>query len=64
MLVLSRKTKETIVIDGQITVTILQVKGKTVRLGVDAPKEVSIQREELRQRIVANKLFGHEPQVA
>ena len=47
MLVLSRKRQETIVIDGQIKVTIIQVRGNQVRLGVEAPQDVSILRSEL-----------------
>ena len=47
MLVLSRKRQETIVIDGRIKVTIIQVRGNQVRLGVEAPQDVSILRSEL-----------------
>jgi len=47
MLVLSRRESEQIVIDGRITVSIVQVKGKVVRLGIEAPREVPIRREEL-----------------
>lgn len=50
MLILSRKCSESIVIDGGITVTVLKVKGKVVRLGIDAPKEVPILRGELQER--------------
>ena len=64
MLVLSRKPKESIVIDGQITVTVLQVNGKNVRLGIEAPKEVPIRRKELRERKLANDLFDYERQIA
>ena len=48
MLVLTRKPDESIVIDGQITVRILRVKGNTIRLGIEAPNEVAIRRGELR----------------
>ena len=47
MLVLSRKISDSILIDGGIKVTILDVKGNVVRLGVEAPKEVSIRRSEI-----------------
>ena len=47
MLVLSRKSKQTICIGPDIRVTILAIKGGKVRLGVDAPRDVSICREEL-----------------
>jgi carbon storage regulator len=49
MLVLSRKFGESVVIDGGITVTVLKVKGNVVQLGIDAPREVSIRRSELRK---------------
>jgi carbon storage regulator len=50
MLVLSRKIGEQIVIDGCIRVTIVEVKGNKVRLGLEAPPHVSIDREEIRDR--------------
>lgn len=47
MLVLSRKLNETIVIDGNIRVTVLDIRGGQVRLGIEAPGQVPIFREEL-----------------
>jgi carbon storage regulator len=47
MLVLSRKTDESIVIDERITITVLEVRGNKIRLGIEAPKEIPIVREEL-----------------
>ena len=47
MLVLSRKLNETIVIDGAIRVTVVRVNGNQVRLGIEAPAEVGIYREEV-----------------
>lgn len=47
MLVLSRKQQETIVIDSQIRVTVLGIHGNTVKLGIDAPREVAVRRHEL-----------------
>ncbi len=47
MLVLSRKTGQKIVIGDNITITILQVKGRTVRVGIDAPTDVRVLRSEL-----------------
>ena len=47
MLVLSRKKGESIVIAGGITITITEVKGNSVQIGIDAPKDVSIRRTEL-----------------
>jgi len=48
MLVLSRKLGETLMIGGEITVRVIEVKGNTVRLGIDAPRQVPVLRSELR----------------
>ena len=50
MLVLSRRMSETLVIDGRIKITVLQVRGKRVRLGIEAPRSVSIARGELMEK--------------
>jgi carbon storage regulator len=47
MLVLSRKPDESIVIDKRITITILEVHGDNIRIGIEAPKEIPVLREEL-----------------
>ncbi len=47
MLVLTRKIGETITIDDNIKITVVQIKGKQVRVGIDAPKETKIYREEV-----------------
>lgn len=47
MLVLTRKPGEKIILDGNITLTVVEVTGKGVRLGIDAPKAVRVLREEL-----------------
>ena len=51
MLILSRRTDESIVIGDEVTITILSVKGKQVRIGINAPPDVSVHREEIYQRI-------------
>ena len=51
MLILSRRTDESIVIGDEVTITILSVKGKQVRIGITAPADVSVHREEIYQRI-------------
>jgi carbon storage regulator CsrA len=51
MLILTRRVGESVVIGTEVTVTVLRVKGNQVRLGVDAPKSVSVQREEIFHRI-------------
>ena len=50
MLILTRRINESLVIGDNVTVTILGVKGNQVRLGVDAPRDVSVHREELAQK--------------
>jgi len=47
MLVLSRKIEESIIIDSNITVTVLDVRGDKVKLGISAPKDVTVNREEV-----------------
>jgi carbon storage regulator len=51
MLILTRRVGETVVIGDDVTVTVLGVKGSQVRLGVNAPKEVAVHREEIYERI-------------
>ena len=50
MLVLSRKENERLVIDGNIIVTVVRVAGGKVRLGIEAPPEIHVQREEILSR--------------
>jgi carbon storage regulator len=53
MLILTRRNNESIVINGNIKITILGVKGMQVRIGIDAPKDVQVHREEIFERIQA-----------
>lgn len=53
MLVLSRKVGESIVIAGGITVTVLEVRGEQVRVGVEAPRSVTVHRKEVHDELVA-----------
>lgn len=51
MLILTRRIGETINVGDDITITVLEVKGSQVRIGVNAPKDVPVHREEIYQRI-------------
>ena len=50
MLVLSRRPGESIVIDGHIQVTVVEIRGDRIRLGIEAPRDVAVLREELSPR--------------
>ena len=54
MLILSRRIDESIQIGDEITVTILDIKGKQVRIGISAPDDVAVHREEIYERVQAD----------
>lgn len=59
MLILTRRTGETVMIGNDVTLTVLGVKGNQVRIGINAPKNVPVHREEIYERI-KRELSGGE----
>ncbi|NRB41527.1 MAG: carbon storage regulator CsrA [Pseudomonadales bacterium] len=65
MLILTRRVQEALMIGDNVTVTVLSVKGNQVRLGIDAPRDVEVHREEIYHRVnntqpkVANESGGN-----
>lgn len=55
MLILTRRIGETLMVGDEVTVTVLGVKGGQIRIGIDAPKEVEVHREEIYKKIQAEK---------
>ena len=60
MLVLSRKKNESIVINNDITIVVVEIRGDKVRLGVEAPKEVPVHRREVYDAIKRNEQLSQE----
>lgn len=60
MLVLSRKKNESIVIDDNISIVIIEIRGDKVRLGIDAPKDVTVHRKEVFEAIQSGSPEGED----
>jgi carbon storage regulator len=61
MLILTRRSGETIMIGDNVTITVLGVKGNQVRVGINAPKSIAVHREEIYERIQRERNGRHEP---
>lgn len=59
ILILTRRVGETLMVGDDVTVTVLGVKGNQVRIGVNAPKDVAVHREEIYERIRKENETGH-----
>ena len=64
MLILTRRVGETVMIGNEVTVTVLGVKGNQVRIGVNAPKDVAVHREEIYERIKREEDGDPSPRVS
>ena len=62
MLILTRRVSEVVTIGNDVTVTVLGIRGNQVRIGINAPPNVPVHREEIYERIKKEQEAGHNPQ--
>ena len=63
MLILTRRISETMMIGDNVTITVLGIKGHQVRLGINAPKEIPVHREEIYERIRQEQSFNRQEKI-
>lgn len=63
MLILTRRLGEKLIIGGNVTVSVVGIKGGQIRIGIDAPREVSVNREEVFQRILKEREGSNDASV-
>ncbi len=61
MLILTRKLNESLMIGDEVTVTVLGIKGNQVRIGIDAPKDIAVHREEIYEKILDEQSMNKQP---